>query len=54
SNGFDPLAFARAKTFLAQITRLVRRAGSEAEPLDPLSPNINLPKLAAQAGLGNL
>ncbi len=54
SNEFDPLAFARAKTFLAQITRLVRRAGSEAEPLDPLSPNINLPKLAAQAGLGNL
>ena len=54
SDGFDPLAFARAKTFLAQITRMVRRAGSETEPLDPLSPKINLPKLAARAGLGNL
>lgn len=54
SDGFDPLAFARAKTFLAQITRLLHRAGYEAEPLDPLSPSINLPKLAAHAGLGNL
>lgn len=54
SDGFDPLAFARAKTFLAQITRLVHGAGSEAEPLDPLSPSVNLPKLAARAGLGNL
>jgi ferredoxin len=51
---FDPLTFGRAKTFLARLTRLVRRAGCEAEPLDPLSPRINLPKLAAQAGLGNL
>ena len=54
SDGFDPLAFARAKTFLAQATRLVRREGCEAEPLDPLSPSVNLPKLAARAGLGNL
>ena len=54
SDGFDPLAFARAKTFLAQVTRLVRREGFKADPLDPLSPSANLPKLAARAGLGNL
>jgi epoxyqueuosine reductase len=54
SNGFDALAFARAKTFLAQVTRLARREGFEAEPLDPLSPSVNLPRLAARAGLGNL
>lgn len=54
SDGFDPLAFAQAKTFLAQVTRLVRREGFKAEPLDPLSPSVNLPKLAARAGLGNL
>ena len=54
SDGFDAVAFARAKTFLAQITRLVERQGYEAEPLDPLSPRVNLPKLAALAGLGTL
>lgn len=54
SNEFDALAFARAKTFLAQITRLVKREGYSAEPLDPLSPRVNLPKLAARAGLGTL
>jgi len=54
SDNFDPLAFARARTFLAQLTRLVRRHGYAAEPLDPLSPDINLPRLAAGAGLGNL
>lgn len=54
SDTFDPFAFARAKTFLARITRLVRRAGYLAEPLDPLSPDVNLPKLAARAGLGDL
>jgi ferredoxin len=54
SDGFDPLAFARAKTFLARVTRLVRRDGYGAEPLDPLSPSVNLPRLAASAGLGTL
>jgi ferredoxin len=54
SDGFDPLAFARAKTFLTQAKRLVRREGLKAESLDPLSPSVNLPKLAARAGLGNL
>ncbi len=54
SISFDPLAFARARTFLTQLARLVRREGYRAEPLDPLSPNINLPRLAAQGGLGNL
>jgi hypothetical protein len=54
SDGFDAVAFARAKTFLAQITRLVEREGYRAEPLDPLSPRVNLPKLAARAGLGTL
>lgn len=52
SDGFDALAFARAKAFLAQITRLVEREGYGAEPLDPLSPKVNLPRLAARAGLG--
>jgi len=51
---FDPFAFARAKTFLAQAGRLARRAGYAATLLDPLSPDVNLPKLAASAGLGNL
>ncbi|MBN1888536.1 MAG: hypothetical protein JW850_11120 [Thermoflexales bacterium] len=51
---FDAITFGRAKTFLARLTRLVRRAGYTTEALDPLSPRINLPKLAAQAGLGDL
>lgn len=50
---FDPLTFARTHTFLAQLRRLLRRAGYRAEPLDPLSPTINLPQLAIQAGLGD-
>lgn len=54
SMDFDPFTFARAKTFLARITRMVQRAGFFAEPIDPLSPQLNLPKLAAQVGLGNL
>ena len=54
SDSFDPFAFARAKVFLARITRMTVRAGYRAEPLDPLSPALNLPKLAASAGLGNL
>ena len=51
---FDPFTFARAKTFLAQAGRLARRAGYAATLLDPLSPDVNLPRLAASAGLGNL
>jgi epoxyqueuosine reductase len=51
---FDPFTFARAKTFLSQLTHLVRRAGYRAEPLTPLSPDLNLPRVAARAGLGNL
>ncbi len=51
---FDPFTFARAKTFLARIARIAQRAGYAAEPIDPLSPRINLPKLAAQTDLGNL
>jgi epoxyqueuosine reductase len=54
SGQFDPFAFAHAKTFLARITRLVRRDGYTAEPFDPLSPGVNLPRLAARAGLGEL
>ena len=51
---FDPVAFADAKTFLRRLTRKVRAEGFLAEPLDPLSPERNLPQLAASAGLGNL
>jgi epoxyqueuosine reductase len=51
---FDPFTFARAKIFLSQLTHLVRRAGYRAEPLTPLSPDLNLPMAAARAGLGNL
>jgi len=51
---FDPFTFARAKVFLKQVTRLLYQAGYQAQPLDPLSPDVNLPKLAASAGLGNL
>jgi|GEM_PF-1923507 len=51
---FDPLTFARSRLFLEQLTRLLRREGYAAEPLDPLSPRLNLPHMAAEAGLGNL
>jgi epoxyqueuosine reductase len=54
SDQFDPFAFAHAKSFLTQVTRLVRREGHAAAPLDPLSPGVNLPRLAARAGLGDL
>ncbi len=52
SDGFDAVAFARAKEFLAWLTRLVEREGYRADPLDPLSPRVNLPRLAVRAGLG--
>jgi epoxyqueuosine reductase len=51
---FDPFTFARAKTFLKRVTNLIQRRGYAAEPFDPLSPDLNLPKLADKAGLGNL
>jgi ferredoxin len=51
---FDPFTFARAKLFLKRTTTLIRRKGYTAEPFDPLSPDLNLPKLAEKAGLGNL
>jgi epoxyqueuosine reductase len=51
---FDPGAFARASEFLARLTRLLRRAGHSADPMDALSPDVNLPRLAVDAGLGNL
>lgn len=51
---FDAVAFARAKVFLTQLTRLVNKAGYNSEPLDPLSPQVNLPNLAVSARLGNL
>ena len=54
SDRFDALAFARAKIFLAQVARLAERQGYGAEPLDPLSPRVNLPRLASRAGLGTL
>lgn len=53
THNFDPFAFARAKLFLKRLTRLVERAGHTAEPLDALSPDVNLPHLAARAGLGD-
>ena len=54
SEGFDPFVFAHAKGFLSRVTRLVQGEGYRAQPLDPLSPSVNLPRLAARAGLGNL
>jgi ferredoxin len=51
---FDPFTFARAKIFLKRATTLIRRSGYTAQAFDPLSPDINLPKLAEMAGLGNL
>ena len=53
STEFDPVVFAKAKVFLAQITRLVQQAGYAATAFDPLSPGINLPQLAVSAGLGD-
>ena len=54
TSSFDPRAFTRAAEFLAQLTRMIRRTGHRATPLDALSPDVNLPRLAADAGLGNL
>jgi epoxyqueuosine reductase len=51
---FDPFTFAHARIFLKRVTNLVRREGFQAEAFDPLTPEINLPKLAEKAGLGNL
>jgi epoxyqueuosine reductase len=51
---FDAFTFARARVFLAQVTRLLQKEGYRAEPFDPLSPGVNLPQLAERAGLGNL
>lgn len=51
---FDPFTFARAKTFLRQLRRALKRQGYRAELIDPLSPDRNLPKLGQEAGLGNL
>lgn len=53
STAFDPVVFARAKVFLAQITRLVQREGYATTAFDPLSPGVNLPQLAVHAGLGD-
>jgi epoxyqueuosine reductase len=53
STDFDPVVFARAKVFLAQMTRMVQKAGYSATPFDPLSPGVNLPQLAVDAGLGD-
>jgi epoxyqueuosine reductase len=53
STDFDPVVFARAKVFLAQMTRMVQQAGYSATPFDPLSPGVNLPQLAVDAGLGD-
>lgn len=51
---FDPFSFARAKSFLKQLTRKLHRSGYAAQPLGPLSPLVNLPQLAASTGLGTL
>ena len=51
---FDPFTFAHAKTYLRRLVRLLNSLGFTAQPLDPLSPDVNLPKLGASAGLGNL
>jgi len=51
---FDPVVFARAKIFLKRVARLLEKEGYWCAPLDPISPHINLPKLAVKAGLGNL
>jgi len=50
---FDPFTFARAKTFLRKLASLLHQAGYRAEPVTPLSPALNLPKLAVSAGLGS-
>ncbi len=51
---FDPFTFARARTFLKWVARSVERQGFHSQTLDALSPDVNLPRLAASAGLGNL
>jgi epoxyqueuosine reductase len=51
---FDPFTFAKAKTFLNKLTRLLHKNGFHAGPVTPLSPRLNLPRLGAAAGLGNL
>ena len=54
STTFDPFTFARAKTFIRQLRRMLLHAGYSAALIDPLSPGRNLPKLAQSAKLGNL
>ncbi len=54
STTFDPFTFAKAKTFIRQLRRMLTREGYHATLIDPLSPGRNLPKLAQSAGLGNL
>lgn len=53
SQKFDPFNFAQAKTFRSRITRMFRRMGYSAGSSDPLSPGINLPRLAEKVGPGN-
>ena len=52
STTFDPFTFAKAKTFIRQLRRMLTRAGYRATLIDPLSPGRSLSKLAQSAGLG--
>ena len=52
STTFDPFTFAKAKTFIRQLRRMLTREGYHAILIDPLSPGRNLPRLAQSAGLG--
>jgi len=54
THGFDPVVFEETKMFIYRLNRIISKQGIKGQALYPLSPRINLPKLAASAGLGTL
>ncbi|MBI5374607.1 MAG: hypothetical protein HZA77_04180 [Candidatus Schekmanbacteria bacterium] len=54
AHSFDPVVFEDTKMFIYRLNKLLAKEGINGKALYPLSPRINLPKLAANAGLGTL
>ncbi len=54
SMDFDPLVFEETKMFIYRLNKMLQKNGIKGNALYPLSPRVNLPKLAEKAGLGTL
>lgn len=54
SLAFDPVVFEETKMFIYRLNKMISKNGLKGQALYPLSPRINLPKLAESAGLGTL